>query len=386
MIGRILFLFTFLLFSAQLSAQVIRYNTVDFSGMAPFWQVESALIKDTEPEPGEWNALFSAPAYQILMAGGFSQKDFESQLRLALMPSLDSVLNEELEKNNRESTLLRHIMQIKGNEKKLKELQSNLQKAQLIKTALSMAKELLPDSFLYARALPPVSFIIRDKAISRAPTGVIIDLLFSMDFEAYVPYLIAHEAYHFYRNKIKVSNLPGPGQPDYPIIQMLTQMETEGIADQIDKKKFFLNRGLFAGSEWARSYQHYLAKSPKTIRQLDEYFIRMATVPKSDSKIIQDLIPMNGHPTGYYMANAIMEKMGKRTLIKQTANPFAFIRLYQRVALKDKKHYPPFSSITMQYLHKLEQKYYLPKKPEQPKQKSSPKLMWYEKDKVMNNW
>lgn len=385
MIIRIIFLFTNLLFSAQLFAQVINYNTVDFSGMAPFWQIESSLIKDTEPDPDEWNALFNAPAYQILMAGGFSQKEFEHQLRLAFMPSLDSVLNKELEKNNRESTLLRHIMQIKGNEKELKELQANLQQAQLIKTALSMAKELLPDSFLYARALPPVSFIICDKATSNAPTGVIIDLLFCMDFKTYVPYLIAHEAYHFYRKQIRKHNLPDPNQPDYPIIQMLTQMETEGIADQIDKKKFFLNRGLFAGSEWARSYQHYLEKSPQTIHQLDEYFIRMATVPKSDSKIIEDLIPMNGHPTGYYMAAAIIEKMGKQTLIKQTANPFAFIRLYQRVALKDKKHYPPFSSITMQYLHKLEQKYYLPKKPEQPKQKSSHKLMWYEKDKVMNN-
>ncbi|GET28323.1 DUF5700 domain-containing putative Zn-dependent protease [Prolixibacter sp. SD074] len=386
MIIRILFLFTYLLFSAQLFAQVIRYNTVDFSGMAPFWQVESSLIKDTEPDPDEWNALFDAPPYQILMAGGFSQKEFEQQLRLAFMPSMGSLLRKELDKNNPKSNFLRHVMQIMGNEKKLKELQANLQKAQLIKTALSMAKELLPDSFLYARALPPVSFIICDKAISHAPTGVIIDLLFSMDFEAYVPYFIAHEAYHFYRAKIKVPNLPGHNQPEYPIIQMLTQMETEGIADQIDKKKFFLNRGPFAGYEWARSYQHYLAKSPQAILQLDEYFIRMATVPNSDSKIIEDLLPMNGHPTGYYMANAIIEKMGKRTLIQQTANPFAFIRLYQRVALKDKKHYPPFSSITMQYLRKLEQKYYLPKKAEQPKQKSSPKLMWYEKDKVINNW
>ncbi|GET22745.1 DUF5700 domain-containing putative Zn-dependent protease [Prolixibacter denitrificans] len=385
---RILFLFTFLLFSASLYAQIIGNNSIDFSGMKPFWQIESSLIKDKEPPPGEWNALFNSPAYQILFAGGFSQKNFEHQLRLAFMPSMDSVLNIALKKNDQQSEYLDHYLLIKGKEKKLKELQTKLQKEQLIETALSMARNFLPDSFSIDNSLPPVSFAIFENSTTRAPSGIIIDLVFSMDFDSYLPYLLAHEAYHIYRDKIRNTHYPDKHQPDYPMVQMLTQMETEGIADLIDKKKFFLKKGSFSNCDWAKSYQHYLDKAPKTIRELDKYFTQMAAFPNSDRKIIQDLIPMNGHPTGYFMANAIMQKMGKRTLIKQTANPFAFFRLYQRVALKDKKHYPPFSSATMQYLHEMEQKYVpsknsLPPAPEQP---SSPKLMWYEKDKVQYNW
>lgn len=385
---RILFLFTFLLFGASLFAQTPAYNSIDFSGMEPFWQIESSLTKNLEPAPGEWNALFGAPAYQILMAGGFSQKIFERQLRLAFMPSMDSVLKKALEKNDQQAEFLEHFLQIKGKEKKLKEQQVKLQKEQLIETALSMARNFLPDSFSIDNSLPPVSFAIFENSTTRAPSGIIIDLLFSMDFESYLPYLLAHEAYHIYRDKIKNTHYPDKHQPDYPMVQMLTHMETEGIADLIDKKKFFLRKGLFSNCNWARSFQYYLNEAPKTIHMLDKYFIQMATFPKSDRKIIQDLIPMNGHPTGYFMANAIMEKMGKRTLIEQTANPFAFIRLYQRVALKDKKHYPPFSPVTMQYLHQLEQKY-VPSKnnaPAPPKQPCSPKPMWYEKDKVQYNW
>jgi len=385
---RILFLFTFLLFDASLFAQSVAYNSIDFSGMKPFWQIESSLINDKEPDPGEWNELFNARSYQILLAGGFSQKDFEHQLRLAFMPSMDSALNNALEKNDQQSEYLEHYLLIKGKEKQLKEQEIKLQKEQLIENALAMARSFLPDSFSIDDSLPPVSFAVFENTTTRAPTGIIIDLVFSMDFDSYLPYLLAHEAYHIYRDKIKNSHYPGKDETDYPMVQMLAQIETEGIADLIDKKKFFLKKGLFSNCDWAKSFQYYLGKTPETIHQLDRYFTQMATVPTSDRKIIQDLIPMNGHPTGYFMANAIMQKMGKRTLIKQTANPFAFFRLYQRVALKDKKHYPPFSSTTMLYLHEMEQKY-VPSKnttPPAPKQPSSPKLMWYEKDKVQYNW
>ena len=383
----VLFLFTFLLISAPVSAQMIRSSHIDSSGMAPFWQIESVLLKDAEPDLGQWNALFDTPAYQILLAGGFSKKLFEQQLRLAFMPSKALELTKELDEDNDNTAYLHHYLRIRGNEAEMKKQQAQLGKERLIETALSMAKGFLPDSFQYDNSLPPVSFIVYENATLRAPTGIIIDLLFSMDFKPYLPYLIAHEAYHFYLEKINKYTLPDNHQRDYPILQALDQLETEGIADQIDKKKFFLSKGLFANYQWAKSYQYYLTNTPKVIQQLDEFFIHLAMFPQSDTQIITDIVPMNGHPTGYFMAKAIIDKMGKRELIKQTANPFAFIRLYQQVALKSKKKYPTFSDITMQYLSKLEKKYFPPKtKGAQQPKPTSPKLMWYEKDKVVNNW
>ena len=383
---RVLFLFASLLFSAQVFAQIISPTSVDFSGMDQFWLIESDLIKDIPPSDAQWNTFFETPAYQILLAGGFSREEFEHQLQLALMPSKATELTKELENDDQYSSLLHHYMRVKGMEEEMKKQQVQLQKNQLIETALSMAKSFLPDSFQYKNALPPVSFIIYENATTRSPSGIVIDLLYSIDFQSYIPYSIAHEAYHFFLDKIKRYQLPPKNHPEYPITQILNQLETEGIADQIDKKKFFLHKGLLANCNWAKSYQYYLSISPKIIHQLDEFFIHMATSPQSDTRIIQDIIPMNGHPTGYFMASAIIEKMGKRALIKETANPFAFFRLYNEVALKDKKHYPAFSDITMQYLDKLEKKYFPPKTPKQPERKSSPRPMWFEKDKVVNNW
>jgi hypothetical protein len=300
------------------------------------------------------------------------------------MPSQDSALHQAMSQHNRQTPALEHLHLIKGKEKELKKEQLRLQKMQLKETALSMARDFLPDSFRYRDALPRISVAIFENTTTRGPAGIIIDLLFGQDFDAYLPYLLAHEAYHIYREQIKNRHYPDKHHPDYPMVQMLTQIETEGIADLIDKKKFFLRKGLLSNCSWAQSYQDYLQKAPQTIRQLDKYFIQMATVPGSDRSIIDDFIPMNGHPTGYYMANAILEKMGRETLIHQTANPFAFFRLYQRIALKDQKHYPPFSPVAMQYLHQMEQKYILPEeKPATPGLPSTPKLMWYEKDKVM---
>ena len=68
---------------------------------------------------------------------------------------------------------------------------------------------------------------------------------------------------------------------------------------------------------------------------------------------------MSGHPTGYFMTNAIINEFGKEAIILSWTNPFEFFKLYQKAANKNKETYPVFSDSAMNYIHDLEMIYSL---------------------------
>ena len=62
--------------------------------------------------------------------------------------------------------------------------------------------------------------------------------------------------------------------------------------------------------------------------------------------------------TGIYMANVILEQLGREALVDVVRNPFKFFDLYNKAARKD-GHVPVYSKESIELIKELENKYSL---------------------------
>jgi len=92
-----------------------------------------------------------------------------------------------------------------------------------------------------------------------------------------------------------------------------------------------------------------------------DYFIKFYTLAYMPSKKnalkISGLVPQSGHPTGYYMANALLDHAGTESLVENFGNPFSFFRRYSDMACRSNGKYPPFSDEALQLIGELEERY-----------------------------
>jgi hypothetical protein len=72
---------------------------------------------------------------------------------------------------------------------------------------------------------------------------------------------------------------------------------------------------------------------------------------------LRAIVPLSGHPTGFYMANLIIEQLGKDKLVKDIGNPFAFFRLYKQAADKKGGYTATFSEKAICFIRSLEKRY-----------------------------
>ncbi len=168
---------------------------------------------------------------------------------------------------------------------------------------------------------------------------------------------IAHEFHHYYRNFFYDFS------QDQQILWVINQVQGEGIADQINVGEWFHNKTLFPEySQKGRNkgYLDWYEKSPEIIREMDRLFSAMFDFPEQKGKLgaeLQDIIPLSGHPTGFYMANLIIEQLGKKVLIEDVKNPFAFFRHYKEAADKKKGVTPTLSDKSIKFIILLEKRY-----------------------------
>jgi hypothetical protein len=180
-------------------------------------------------------------------------------------------------------------------------------------------------------------------------------VLYAYDQRDFFISFIAHEFHHFYRNQYF------PYAQDQTFIWIIDQIQGEGIADQINIGKWFRDKNLYPQyAEKKRSYLEWYAKSPEIIREMGHLFEAAHDNPEKKMEYGQQLraiIPLSGHPTGFYMANLIIEQLGKDKLVEEIGNPFAFFRLYKLAADKKGGDTPTFSEKAIRFIRSLEKRY-----------------------------
>ena len=234
----------------------------------------------------------------------------------------------------------------------------------MLEEAFDFASEFLPEDAPDRCQAPPVAFVIFGSGGRGGSEGVAVNLLsFSkktgpQQQERY----LAHELHHAFRERISEVSLPDRGDPAFRMLVALTQLEKEGVADQIDKEPMLANIERYPAhfKKRAKVYKKWMAETPERLRRVDSLTQAIVEAPsklREHGKAVFDTLPLSGHPTGYYMAEVIEDQFGKEALVETVGHPFDFLHRYNRAAKQSGEEHYAFSEKAMDFFETLEQKY-----------------------------
>jgi hypothetical protein len=292
-----------------------------------------SLSRDEEPSPVLWRALFATPGYRALTRSEFEPSFFQESFRLAYMPSLRDSLARALEEGMNDRRL-RHYRRVLQSRAQLEAFTDELNRSNPMEEPSRLAAEWLP---LPPPAEPaPLALTVFDLD-ARGYDPIVMDPLAAMELD--LQSFIAHESHHWYRNDRARVDWDNVAPHDEELLWTLYQIQGEGIADHIDKRPWIEGEAAVpAGRErYAEDYLEALAATPATIRGLDSLLASLGAATDTDHRAdigarVGELIPMSGHPTGYYLARTILDALGQERLVEDVANPAAFIRAYDEAA------------------------------------------------------
>jgi hypothetical protein len=357
-------------------------------GVDQFWRVADILQQDEQPAKATWDALFSAPGYDYYFSvEQQNRSEFEELMRLVFMPSKADALRDSLANGGRQFRPdlrpLHVLIAAKNNREDLKAFQDTLMAKRFISTAAERAAELLPEGALRdtsgAWNLPTIRTSIYNLD-GRGPGGFIVtDLVFMyLAGEQGATLFVSHEFHHSGREST-VDVQAHEDDPRHGILTALDRVQSEGIADLIDKPYFadMLDQPMpdsaVSGLAWTQAVlkvfsQRQMADAeatPATLQRVDSLLVRAAAADAEDrsdeleqhADAILRSFPFSGHPNGFFMASLIRDTIGTERLAATANDPFAFVRLYNEAARESDGDAAPLSAEAMDYLAQLEADY-----------------------------
>jgi hypothetical protein len=325
--------------------------TVDFSGVKMFLELTARLEQEQEPTAEEWDRMFSTPGYAALTKSEFRRDFFVERFRLAFMPSRKADLDAQMKKDTGFwAQFLPHYLRAKQMRKDIERRVAEMSTVEFRDEAIKRASRFLPASA--AGGTPAVAFVVFAPD-SRGYDPVVIDILYMNDREEFLD-TVAHEFHHWYRNRLAADLTRDQG-----ILWVIQQVQLEGIADLINVPGW-INRPVEALRPADKAYLDWYRRSGEVIQNMDRLFAQMQDNPAARRELGADLqkaVPRSGHPTGYFMAQTIVETLGREAVVATVSNPFAFFRVYNDAAKKKGSATPVFSEKAMNLLRSLERRY-----------------------------
>ena len=330
---------------------------VDFSAIDKLWDIIAVLEKDGEPADEVWTDLIGTPGYAALISHEprFGLDFLRRNLRLVFKPSLTV----ELEKVPR-SAALRHFLDLKAKKDALQEFQAEMKNPTVWTEAVKLLKAWLPAGIAAGADIPPAAFIVFDKDARGGYGPMIFDLVYAFEQGGDFKALFAHEAFHYYRGKSAAFDPGSVLVAHRGVLNVLNMIQDEGMADQIDKPSSIFGNGSRADSAYAVEFRKNMAASPRILGALDELLCRLSDSPLDYGRISSEMsavIPQSGHPTGYFMARAVLDNGGGEELVRTFDNPFAFFYLYNAAALRNSE-LPRLTNGALAVLQDLETLYF----------------------------
>jgi len=334
-----------------------QHGTVDTSGIDALLPLLDALAEDREPPEAAWQRLETSPGYAVLLSSEFAEHGFRKPFRLAFMPSKTAELQAALAEHR--YRYLEHYADWAAKARPRLAALTAQTAGRLDFAALTAAAQ----SFLPTTKFdPPRVALLVFSPDGRGYDPIVIDVSLAELLPGNgLELMVAHEFHHFYRNQLKQGWPEDPTDKDGVLLWALDQLQGEGIADQINVPGFldYEGDGPLAGAR--DRYKALLARAPESLAAFDMTVQKIAagkiTTEEEAQQAVRMALPMSAHPTGYYMANVIIQALGKERLIKHVADPFQFIRDYNEAAASlpaGEVPYYRFSETTMKYLAGLE--------------------------------
>jgi hypothetical protein len=281
----LLTVFTFQGFSSTSSGKDISLSAnIDFSGVDKFLELTATLENDQEPSQEQWNQLFSTPGYDVLITSEFRKEFFTERFKLAFMPSK----REDLEVKMKEeegfwAQFLPHYVRAKNHRHLIIDQIEKLKTLNFMKAAMDEVRTFLPDIPL--KEYPPISFVIFGPD-ARGYRPVVVDVLYAYDQGDLLIPFIAHEFHHYFRDQLF------DYAQEQDIVWVLNQIQAEGIADQINKGKWFHDKNLYPQyAEKNKNYLEWYDKCPQIIREMDLLFAAMDEHPEKKKSWDKSSLP-----------------------------------------------------------------------------------------------
>ncbi|RDV14533.1 hypothetical protein DXT99_14120 [Pontibacter diazotrophicus] len=347
---------TALTMAASSAFQTAEAQHVNIEAATKYWEITDALRQNQPLTDEAWKEFLEIQGNKVYVKGVFSESDlkaYRKAIETVYMPQHDSLLQVKLKAGTWYYVLVNDYKTNEAHHQKY--VQETSENPEYLDLMYTLAYEYLPqrahtkveDLQLYYNALG-------NDAASRSE-GIFFSINAAINWNKYKEgSLEAHEIHHQIRPRREFGEV---SEPDAGIMWALASVQNEGIADQIDKRVI-----LEGGGEDAAGVEGWLLKpAPGIIQQLDTMMVALANNSAEASQPVKHYVRMfkgsGGHIPGFYMANVIERNGYHRKMIQTADDPFAFIRLYQKAAKKDKASAPVFSKASMAYLKKLEKKY-----------------------------
>lgn len=315
-------------------------QSVDTSGIPLFWRVHDHLTQGLEPPPLLLDSLFATPGYAALEQRERRRARLIQAFRLAFLPRLGAQPDSLEAAHSWVRSIVPHLRRAVTRRRQLDSLALAFARDPVLRQADLRARTLLP-AIGPAATLPPVSFILFARDGRGYPHLVIADLerLRTMgNPERY----FAHEFHHYHRHAMSRSSPRRPAGHG-ALIDVLTNLEFEGIADRLDKADVpgLSDAGLAAqfpdSSE--RAYYHGYREA---FRHGGDWVVLLDSTlsglrPDSSSVVhaagfLARRLPDGGRVLGAFLASIIQQALGDPGLAAVAGDPPAFFAAYQRAA------------------------------------------------------
>ena len=338
-----------------LAALAGRAQTINVDAVTRYWEITDGLRQNRPLTDQMWQDFLAIPGNQLYVRGIYAPTDlvrYRKAIEVVYMPRYDSLRQAKLK-----AKVWYYLM---VNDYREREAEYRSYVASLTKTGVAVD---LMYQYAYPQ-LPPANHTrvsnlkiyyeaLGNDATSQAE-GIIYSLRAVLDAnEVKRGLLEGHEMYH----QLQPGRDFGPvTADDQGLLEIMSSMQNEGIADQIDKPLTMAlpddPRGI---RDWA------IAPAPRFIHCLDSAIQAHARggAAASGRWYRQLSNGSNGHLPGFFMSSAIVRNGYGRQMIAQSDNPFAFVFLYQKAACKAKgpTPLPRFSKASIRHLRALERHY-----------------------------
>jgi hypothetical protein len=330
-----------------------RAQTINVDAVTRYWEITDGLRQNRPLTDQMWQDFLELPGNKFYVRGIYSAANlvaYRRAIEVVYMPRYDSLRQAKLQ-----AKVWYYMMvnDYKERENAYRAFVANVVKSPgALEIVYQNAYQYLP-----ARAHTKVANLkIYYEALGNDATaqeeGIFYSLRAALDGDEVQHGLLeGHEMYH----QLSRGKDFGPIAPDdQGLLQFMTSMQNEGIADLIDKPLTLALPGDPRGiREWA------LDPAPSFIHKMDSTLQSRAkgSAPTTGRYYRQLSNGSNGHVPGFFMSGIIKSNGYTRQLIATSDNPFAFVYLYQKAAKKDKTHPPRFSEASIRYLKGLERKY-----------------------------
>jgi Putative zinc dependent peptidase (DUF5700) len=320
-----------------------RSDALEFSGIDAFWPVYDALVRDREPDTSAWAALFATPGYAALEARERRRGAIESALRFALMPSRARLRDSVERAGGFVGRAVRHLRSLPAARDSVARFRAALERSQVVVAARRVVAAFLPAGLPDSVPPPPVSFVFFLDDGRGYPALVVADLLLLTRVGVDTGYF-AHEFFHFYRRHIAIPTR-GATPSDVGVEELLAYPAEEGIADQLDKRRYVEGSdSAFAvlmarpgARGYAASYRAAYRRSSEMMAVVSRALERTAAAPDSATAIARaarDSLPDQGRALGAFMARTIDDVEGRAALVAVAGDPFRFWLAYDAAAVR----------------------------------------------------